>query len=43
MVERSVLSAPRRRFSSLIKAALEGWVAVAGRSADNATYRFPPF
>jgi hypothetical protein len=36
MAERSVLAAPRRRFSSLIKAALEGWLAMAGRSAANA-------
>jgi hypothetical protein len=42
MAERSVLAAPRRHFSSLIKA-LEGWLAMAGRSADNAPYRFPPF
>jgi hypothetical protein len=43
MAERSALVAPRRRSSSLIKAALEGWLAMAGRSADNAPYRFPPF
>ena len=36
MAEGSVLSAPRRCFSSLIKAALEGWLAMAGRSAANA-------
>jgi hypothetical protein len=34
MAERSVLATSRRRFSSLIKAALEGWLAMAGRSAD---------
>jgi hypothetical protein len=43
MAERSILAAPRRRFSSLIKAALNGWLAMAGRSADNAPYRFPAF
>jgi hypothetical protein len=43
MVERSVLAAPRRRFSSLIKAALEGWLAMARHSASNSPYRFPPF
>jgi hypothetical protein len=35
MAERSILAAPRRRFSSLIKAALVGWLAMAGRSAAN--------
>ncbi len=43
MAERSVLAASRRRFSSLIKAALEGWLTMAGRSAANPPYRFPPF
>jgi hypothetical protein len=43
MTEQSVVGAPRQRFSGFIKAALEGWLAMAERSAANAPYRFPLF
>jgi len=41
--ETSPTPAPRRRFGDFIKAALDGWLAMAGRSATAAPYQFPPF
>ena len=41
--ETSPATAPRRRLGDFIKAALEGWLAMAGRSAAAAPYQFPPF
>jgi hypothetical protein len=43
MTEQSVLAAPRRRFSRFIRAALEGLLALGGRSTADVSYRFPPF
>jgi hypothetical protein len=43
MAQRSVLAASRRRFSRFIKAALEGLLAMGGRSTADVSLRFPPF
>jgi hypothetical protein len=39
----SPIARPRRLFGGFIKAALEGWLAMAGRSTAAYPLRFPPF